>query len=153
MSKIAKYIVFFVGILVFIGGMILINNFLNESVKNVNKEKLSSSNDRMEENVVEIIEVTENNFEKEVLQSNKKVLVDFYADWCGPCKMMSPILEEIAKENNDIKIVKVNVDYNYDLSMEYGAMSIPLFIAFENGEELDRIVGAVNKAYLLEMFK
>lgn len=150
MSKKAKYIIFFIGIIVFIGGMILISDFLNEVPGMVDSATSSSIND--EENIG-IIKVSENDFEKEVLKSDKKVLVDFYADWCRPCQLMKPILEKIAKENSDIKVVQVNVDYNYDLSMEYGAMSIPLFVAFENGEEVDRIIGATGETNLLNMFK
>lgn len=149
MSKKVKYIIFFVGVVAFIGGMILISNFLNKVPGTVDSATSNSIND--EENIG-IIKVSENNFE-EVLKSDKKVLVDFYADWCRPCQLMQPILEKIAEENTDIKVVQVNVDYNYDLSMEYGAMSIPLFVAFENGEEVDRIVGATGETNLLNMFK
>ena len=150
MSKKAKYIIFFIGIIAFIGGMILISNFLNKVPGTVDSATFNSIND--EENIG-IIKVSENNFEEEVLKNDKKVLVDFYADWCRPCQLMQPILEKIAEENPDIKVVQVNVDYNYDLSMEYGAMSIPLFVAFENGEEVDRIVGATGETNLLNMFK
>ena len=78
--------------------------------------------------------ITSNEFKEEVLNSDKKVLVDFYADWCGPCQMMGPVLEEIAEEVADTaKIVKVNVDDSADLAMEYEVMSIPTMLIFENG--------------------
>ena len=154
MSKKTKYIIFFIGIIAFIGGMILISNFLEDTAITSKKSKISKKDiNEVQDSLDNILEVTEKTFEKEVLKSDKKVLVDFYADWCGPCQMMHPILEEIAEENPDIKVVQVNVDYNYDLSMEYGAMSIPMFIAFEDGKEIDSIVGAVDKEYLLEMFE
>ncbi len=70
----------------------------------------------------------------EVLANNKSVFVDFYADWCGPCKMLSPIVEELAGENTDVKFVKVNVDDNPDIAQRYGIMSIPTWISFKNGE-------------------
>lgn len=89
-------------------------------------------------------------FEEEVLKSKEIVLVDFYADWCGPCKMLSPILEEIADEHN---IYKVNVDDEEELAYKYGVMSIPCVIAFKDGKELKRSIGFVEKDFLLELFK
>ena len=93
-----------------------------------------------------VIVLSEQNFDEEVKKSDKKVLVDFYADWCGPCKMMSPILDEISQEfEGKIKIAKVNVDDNPDLSSEYKIMSIPNMILFENGVKKENIVGARSK--------
>ena len=89
-------------------------------------------------------------FEEEVLKSKEIVLVDFYADWCGPCKMLSPILEEIADEHN---IYKVNVDDEEELAYKYGIMSIPCVIAFKDGKEVKRSIGFVEKDSLLELFK
>lgn len=87
-----------------------------------------------------------NNFNEVVLESKIPVLVDFYADWCGPCKMMSPILDEISQEfEGKIKIAKVNVDDNPDLSSKYKIMSIPNMILFENGVKKENIVGARSK--------
>ena len=88
------------------------------------------------------------NFEEEVLKSEIPVLVDFYADWCGPCQMVSPIVDEIAGERSDIKVCKVNVDEQPELAGEFGVMSIPTLIVFKNGEEIDRSVGALPKARL-----
>ena len=91
-----------------------------------------------------------NNFNEVVLESKIPVLVDFYADWCGPCKMMSPILDEISQEfEGKIRIAKVNVDDNPDLSSEYKIMSIPNMILFENGREKENIVGARSKDDLI----
>lgn len=91
------------------------------------------------------------NFHEVVLQSEIPVLVDFYADWCGPCKMMSPILEELSQEfDGKIKIVKINVDNNPELSSEYGVMSIPNMIIFENGKQKENIVGARSKQDLIK---
>ena len=88
-----------------------------------------------------IISVTKDNFEEEVIKSDKKVLVDFNADWCGPCKMIAPVLEEISKENENIKIVSVNVDFNENLAKEYNVFSIPCLVLIENGKETKRSVG------------
>lgn len=91
------------------------------------------------------------NFHEVVLQSEIPVLVDFYADWCGPCKMMSPILEELSQEfDGKIKIVKINVDNNPELSSKYGVMSIPNMIIFENGRQKENIVGARSKQDLIQ---
>ena len=88
----------------------------------------------------------ENNFDAEVLLSSIPVFVDFYADWCGPCKMMSPVIDQLAAEyEGKIKVGKVNVDENNDLAVKYGIMSIPNMIFFKNGQPVDRIVGAIPK--------
>ena len=88
-----------------------------------------------------IIKIKEEEYEEKVLKNNKKVLVDFYADWCGPCRMLSPIIEEIAKENDEYEFVKVNVDDCPDVSRKYGVMSIPTLIVFENGVEKKKTLG------------
>lgn len=89
-----------------------------------------------------ILEITKSNFEKEVLNSDKKVLVDFWATWCNPCKLMHPVLENLDKEGDEnIKIGKINIDNDVELAAKYGVMSIPTFILFENGEVKNRIVG------------
>ena len=87
-------------------------------------------------------------FEKEVLKSNKKVLVDFFATWCGPCKMLAPILEQVQGET-DVEIVKVDIDESMDLARKYGIMSVPTMILFENGEEKDRVTGLRQKSQIL----
>ena len=96
----------------------------------------------------------ESNFDAEVLQSDLPVFVDFYADWCGPCKMMSPVIDQLAAEyDGKIKVGKVNVDENGDLAQKYGIMSIPNMISFKNGQPVDRIVGAIPKPAMKERFE
>jgi|SRR6185312_2126467 thioredoxin 1 len=87
---------------------------------------------------------TTTSFEQEVLQSEGKVLVDFWADWCGPCHAVAPVLDRIADER-DLKLVKVNIDQEQELAMRYGVASIPLMILFENGEPIAQVVGAQPK--------
>ena len=93
-----------------------------------------------------VLNVTSENYESEVLKSEKTVLIDFYADWCGPCKMMSPVIDEIAEEMKEtVKVGKINVDENQDLAMEYGVMSIPTIVVLKNGEVQKTFVGVTDK--------
>lgn len=98
-----------------------------------------------------VVKLTAENFEKEVLQSEKPVLVDFYADWCGPCQMMGPVVEEIANEVNDAKVCKINIDEQMSIAQKYGVMSIPTFIVFKNGDIADKKMGAMPKSAVLSM--
>ncbi len=98
-----------------------------------------------------IVHVKEANFEEEVLKSDKTVLLDFYADWCGPCRMIAPILEEIAREHEEYKICKVNVDEEPALAMRYEVMSIPTLFVLKNGEVVATSMGAKPKAQILSM--
>ncbi len=97
------------------------------------------------------IEITKQNFESEVLKASEPVLVDFWAEWCGPCRMFSPVIEELANERKDAKICKVNIDTEPELAQKYGVMSIPTVVAFKNGAEAGRSVGVVPKEKLEEL--
>lgn len=98
-----------------------------------------------------VVKLTADNFKSEVAASDKPVLVDFYADWCGPCQMVSPVVDEISEEYPDIKVCKVNVDEEGELSAEFGVMSIPTLIRFDNGEAVETMVGARPKKVILKM--
>ena len=100
-----------------------------------------------------MIELNEKNFEKEVKKYDGKIIVDFYADWCGPCQLLSPIVEEISKEEKDFKVGKINVDDSVEIAKEYGVMSIPCVIAFSNGEEVNRSIGLVDKDTLFKLME
>ena len=89
--------------------------------------------------------VNNDNFKNEVLESNSLVVVDFYADWCGPCQMLKPLLEEISSERSDVKIVKVNVDSARELAVEYSIFSIPTVLFFKGGKQIDKFVGYIGK--------
>lgn len=96
------------------------------------------------------LKLNSENFESEVLNANETVLVDFYADWCGPCKMMAPVIEELAEELQEkAKVGKINVDESTDIATQYDVMSIPTIIIFKNGKEVKRFIGVRDKQELL----
>lgn len=97
-----------------------------------------------------VIKVNLENFAQEVLKSDKPTLVDFYADWCGPCKMMAAEIDAYAEETTKVKVCKLNVDESTDLAMTFGVMSIPTVILFEKGQEVKRFVGAKEKHQIAE---
>ena len=100
-----------------------------------------------------VVKLTTENFDQEVFQAGQTVLVDFYADWCGPCKMMGPVVEEIANEETGVKVCKINIDEEMAVAQKYGVMSIPTFIAFKNGEIAGKQIGAVPKSKLQDMIR
>ncbi|MBO5397590.1 MAG: thioredoxin [Clostridia bacterium] len=125
---------------------------------NLQSGNIAESNDLEKNNGEEnknmaVMSVSSENFEEEVLKSDKKVLIDFYADWCGPCKMLSPIVEAFASENSSIKVVKVDIDVNPALAAKYGVSSIPTLIVIENGEVKNTSVGLISKSEVEALVK
>ena len=98
-----------------------------------------------------VVTITKENFEQEVLQSEKPVLLDFWASWCGPCRMLSPVVDEVAEERTDVKVGKVNVDEQPELAGEFGVMSIPTLLVFKGGKLVRQAVGARPKSGVLAL--
>lgn len=98
------------------------------------------------------LKISRDNFQNEVLESGKPVLLDFWAAWCGPCRMVSPIVDEIAEENPELKVCKVNVDEEQELAAAFKVMSIPTLVAIKDGQIVDQMRGARGKEEILEMF-
>ena len=143
-------------IIIFIALLLFINTMLNDQNNSTQVDVNNITNQNLESEVssdMEVMSVSNENFEGEVLKSDKKVLIDFYADWCGPCKMLSPIVEEVARDNSDIKVVKINIDENEELAVKYGVASIPTLIVIENGEVKNIRVGLMSKSEVEELVK
>ena len=150
-KKIVWFIIFALLIVVIIIASLFINKKGIEYLQGEKQENIINEN--KEEENMSVIKVNDDTFEQEVLKSSIPVLVDFYADWCGPCKMLSPTVDEVATENDDIKVVKVNVDESQNVAIKYQVMSIPTLVVIKNGNEINRSVGVIDKAEILSMIK
>ena len=151
----SKKVVWFIIFALLVVGIIIASIFINkkteEYIQGSNSQNIINENE--EEDSMNVLKVTDDTFEQEVLKSNIPVLIDFYADWCGPCKMLSPIVDEVAAENDDIKVVKVNVDEAQNTAIKYQVMSIPTLVVIKNGNEVNRSVGVIDKDEIINMVK
>ena len=100
-----------------------------------------------------VLTITNENFEQEVIKSDKPVIVDFWAAWCGPCKMLSPVVDQLAEELDGVKVGKINIDEQMDLAEKFNVSSIPCVVTFKNGEEVGRSVGLAPKQKLVDLLK
>lgn len=145
-----KKILWILCLIVFIGSLILLNNYLTNSSNSINvDDKIAYSDEELDQDIVSssIIQITSTNYEEIVLNSKKTVLIDFYADWCPPCKKLSPIIEEVASENTDENLVfaRINIDDEQNLAAQYGIQPIPTLVLLKSGKEVDRRVGYMEK--------
>lgn len=108
------------------------------------QEMLKRQTDARTENQTKVLDLNQDNFDQ-IISGNNLVLVDFWAEWCGPCKMMHPVFERMSKKYRHIRFARVNVDQNQDISMRFGVQSIPTFIMFRNGQPIDKMIGAVGE--------
>lgn len=100
-----------------------------------------------------VININKHNFQDEVMNADKPVLLDFWASWCGPCRMVSPVVDEIAAERSDVKVGKVNVDEQLELAGQFGVMSIPTLVVIKNGRIVNQAIGAMPKSAILELLQ
>ena len=140
-------------VLLFITAMFVTKMYLDNARDiRVSEENINNTeNNNIQES--KILKVESDTFEEEVLNTTQTVVIDFYATWCGPCKMYTPIVEEFASENQDIKVVKIDIDESQDIAFEYNVMSIPTTIIIKDGKEVDRAVGVIGKDVLSQMIK
>ncbi len=126
--------------------------FASAALSGARRQNRSADNNCNERKfIMSVIPVNENNFEREIINADLPVLADFYADWCGPCRMLRPTLEAIAADRSDVKVAAVNIDENPDLADEFDISSIPCVILFKNGAEADRSIGLVPREALEDM--
>ncbi len=153
-KKIIWFLILVLLIIILVIASVLINRkseeYIHESKDESGAENIINENEEVD---MSVLEVNEENFEQEVLKSDIPVLIDFYADWCGPCKMLSPIVAEIAQERSDIKVVKVNVDESPNISIDYQIMSIPTLVVIKDGNEVNRSIGVIDKSQILDLIK
>lgn len=141
-------------LLILIGIKVLLDNQDKNFVQSQINTQNSINNETEQNNIKEnVLEVNSENFEVEVLNSDRTVLIDFYADWCGPCKVLSPIINELANENDSVKFVKINIDEEQIIANKYGVMSIPTLVVIKDGEEVNRSVGIISKTEITDMVK
>lgn len=151
MDKKKKLIIEIVIFIVALVGITFSYNYLtNKSTKESSKENTSQNINEEKIEIIEIKNMAE--FEKEAINEEGTVVIDFYATWCRPCKIMTPIIEEIANENNDVKFVKIDIDKNEELAIKYNVMSIPTIIIMKNGEVAKTFVGVTDKEAITAEF-
>ena len=154
-NKILWFIIFALLVIAIVVASIFINKKGTEVIQGESKQTniINENNESKEEESMNVIKVNDSTFQQEVLNSNIPVLIDFYADWCGPCKMLSPTVDEVASENDDIKVVKIDVDESQEVAIKYQIMSIPTLVVIKNGKEVNRSVGVIDKEEILSMIK
>lgn len=138
--------------LLFIVLLVSVSIFMKRKEKDITDGLQTSQNSKManQENS-NVIEITEDTFDEEVLKSDKTVLIDFYATWCNPCRQLSPIIDKVSLERQEVKFVRIDVDENNELVGKYEIMYMPTLIVIKDGEEVDRSIGLINEEQIVEL--
>ena len=145
MNEKTKAVIYLIIFVVAIVGISIFLNYRSKTSKQIDANEVSQMPDSR------IIEVSEQTFNDEVIKSSKKVLIDFYATWCMPCRIIKPRINEVANEYTEVKFVSIDVDKAPNLSEKYGIHSIPTLVVIEDGKEVNRVVGAVEKDKIIEI--
>ena len=154
MKEKQSLILLIVMLIVVIGAAVIFYERFSQNENEVEPNVILEANVENNENAKsDVLDIESSNFETEVIKSEKKVLIDFYADWCGPCQKLSPIVDKFAKEHNEIKVVRIDIDAQEDLADKYNIRSIPTLVVIENGEEINRVIGLVSEEKIIELCK
>ena len=159
MKEKQKLILLIVMLIVVIGAAVILYERFSQNGNEVESTVIVEAN--VESNISEnnenaksnVLNIESSNFETEVIKSEKKVLIDFYADWCGPCQKLSPIVDKFAEEHSEIKVVRIDIDAQEELADRYNIRSIPTLVVIENGEEINRVIGLVSEEKIIELCK
>ena len=154
MKEKQSLILLIVMLIVVIGAAVIIyERFSQKEIEAESNVILNNMPENNENQKSAVLDVDTSNFETEVIKNEKKVLIDFYADWCGPCQKLSPIVDKFAKEHSEIKVVRIDIDAQEDLADRYNIRSIPTLVVIENGEEINRVIGLVSEEKIIELCK
>ena len=154
MKEKQSLILLIVMLIVVIGAAVIFYERFSQNENEVEPNVILEANVENNENAKsDVLNIESSNFETEVIKSEKKVLIDFYADWCGPCQKLSPIVDKFAKEHNEIKVVRIDIDAQEELADRYNIRSIPTLVVIENGEEINRVIGLVSEEKIIELCK
>ena len=146
-----KKIKIIIQIILFILALFIFLGIYNMLLKYTNSYTISNNKEEIKEDISMVLNITKENYDSEVINSDLPVIIDFYADWCGPCKMMSPVIDEIAeKYNGKVKVGKVDVDKESELASKFGVMSIPTIVIIKNGEVSKTFVGVQSKENIVK---
>ena len=154
MKEKQSLILLIVMLIVVIGAAVIFYERFSQNENEVEPNVILEANVENNENAKsDVLDIESSNFETEVIKSEKKVLIDFYADWCGPCQKLSPIVDKFAEEHSEIKVVRIDIDAQEELADRYNIRSIPTLVVIENGEEINRVIGLVSEEKIIELCK
>ena len=154
MKEKQSLILLIVMLIVVIGAAVIFYERFSQNENEVEPNVILEANVENNENAKsDVLNIESSNFETEVIKSEKKVLIDFYADWCGPCQKLSPIVDKFAEEHSEIKVVRIDIDAQENLADRYNIRSIPTLVVIENGEEINRVIGLVSEEKIIELCK